>query len=145
MSINLLQPDGQNRWDAPLYTIIQSDESLKSNTMSNNIYLSLTKKAPNPNLSTVVKPIFDTDYLAKTDKCLGDIIDCLIEAQKDQRSGDIVVPLATTPVELPSRFISLSEFRRLKRQYLHLNKSHTIFDLGAIANAFAEYLNTNFI
>ena len=111
--------------------------------MAHDIFLSLTKKAPNPNLSTVTKPIFDTDYLAKTDKCLGDIINCLIDAQKNQRSGDIIVPLSSIPVELSSRFISLAEFRRLKRQYLHLNKSHTIFDLGAIANAFVDYLNTN--
>jgi protein KTI12 len=138
------EPDGRNRWDAPLYTLIKSDESLESSQTARDILLSLTKKAPNPNLSTVVKPIFDTDYLAKTDKCLGDIIDCLIDAQKNQRSGDIIVPNASKCVCLPSRFISLSEFRRLKRQYLHLNKSHTIFDIGAIGNAFTDYINNNF-
>ena len=137
------EPDGRNRWDAPLYTIIKSDESLESSQIARDILNSLTKKAPNPNLSTVVKPIFDTDYLAKTDKALGDIIDHLIDAQKNQRTGDIRVPLATDSVSMPSRFISLSEFRRLKRQYMHLNKSHTIFDLHAISNAFVNYLNTN--
>lgn len=138
------EPDGRNRWDAPLYTLIKTDESLETSQTAQDILLSLTKKAPNPNLSTVVKPIFDTNYLAKTDKCLGDIIDCLIDAQKNQRSGDILVPNATNIVCIPSRFISLSEFRRLKRQYLHLNKSHTIFEVGAIANAFVDYINSNF-
>ncbi|KAJ3351761.1 kti12, chromatin associated [Kappamyces sp. JEL0680] len=137
------EPDGRNRWDAPLFTLIKEDETLESSPTSEGILSALTKKPPAPNLSTVVKPIFDTNYLAQVDKVLGDIIDTAIEAQKNGRSGDIVVPVATTQVSLPSRFISLSEFRRIKRQYLHLNKSHTILDVVAIGNAFVDYLNTN--
>ncbi|KAJ3305961.1 kti12, chromatin associated [Kappamyces sp. JEL0829] len=137
------EPDGRNRWDAPLFTLIKEDETLESSPTSEGILSALTKKPPAPNLSTVVKPIFDTNYLAQVDKVLGDIIDTAIEAQKNGRSGDIVVPVATAQVSLPSRFISLSEFRRIKRQYLHLNKSHTILDVVAIGNAFVDYLNTN--
>jgi protein KTI12 len=137
------EPDGRNRWDAPLFTVIKSDESLESNPISAQIIGALTKTPPNPNLSTVAKPIFDTNYLSQIDKIFGDIIDTVIEAQKNGRSGTIVVPAAKISVNLPSRFISLSEFRKLRRQYLHINNLHPVLDLNLIGNAFVEYLNSN--
>ncbi|KAJ3000065.1 hypothetical protein HDV02_000713 [Globomyces sp. JEL0801] len=140
------EPDGRNRWDAPLFIVISEDASLEdiSNKISTDIIdAAILKKPPAPNLSTVVKPLFETNYLTELDKTTSDILDTVIEAQKNGRSGNIKVPKSTAPVVLPSRNITLAELRRIKRQYLHINKMHAQADMNAVGLGFVEYLNTN--
>lgn len=140
------EPDGRNRWDAPLFIIIKSDISFdtKENKSSMDIVDAIIhKKPPAPNLSTVVKPMFETNYLHELDKVTGDILDTVIEAQKNGRVGEIIVPKTTRAVLLPSRNITLSELRRLKRQFININKSHTMLQMDVAATSFSEYLTLN--
>lgn len=71
------------------------------------------------------------------------MIDFLITAQKNNQSGDIKILGAI--VTIPPRFISLQEFRRLKRQYLKINSTHAVSDVNSVANAFASYLTESFL
>jgi protein KTI12 len=140
------EPDGKNRWDAPIFIVIDGDLSLSdlgNRTSQQIVEAVILKKPPAPNLSTVVKPVFETNYLHELDKTTTDILDTVIEAQKSGRTGNLIVPRSKIPVCLPSRVVSLSELRRLKRQFLNINKSHTVVDMETAASSFADYLNTN--
>ncbi|KAJ3312600.1 hypothetical protein HDV04_002917 [Boothiomyces sp. JEL0838] len=140
------EPDGRNRWDAPLFIVIPNDQSLAEEgnpTSVGIVEAAILKKAPAPNLSTVVKPLLETNYLHELDKTTTNILDVLIEAQKNGRSGEIKVPRSKVAVHLPSRTIALAELRRLKRQFMNINKTHTSMDMDQVSTGFAEYLNTN--
>lgn len=141
------EPNAMVRWDAPLFIVIQQDKKLSDNDnkiCSDIVDAVILKKAPAPNLSTVVKPLFETNYVHELDRTVTDILDTLIEAQKNGRYGAIVVPKSNIDVCLPSRSVTLSELRRLKRQFLNINKTHTQLSMETIAQTFADYLNTNF-
>nr|KAJ3419036.1 kti12, chromatin associated [Polyrhizophydium stewartii] len=140
------QPDGRNRWDAPLFTVISEDASLAdpASPISQQIVDAvLLKKPPAPNLSTVVKPLTETNYLHEMDKTLSDVIEAIVEAQKNGMLGNVAVPRSTVQVRIPSRTVTLVELRRLKRQYTNINKMHTMLNMNKVAEMFADYLNTN--
>ncbi|KAI8913487.1 chromatin associated protein KTI12 [Gorgonomyces haynaldii] len=138
------EPDGRNRWDAPLFIVIQQDPQISQQFLGSELIDQLLlKKAPKPNLSTQVKPIQETNYLHELDKITSEITDTLIQCQKDQMSGYVVVPHTVEKAMLPSRTIPLQEFRKLKRQYVQMNKMHQQ-DLKVIGDGFVKYLNTNF-
>ncbi|KAL2913351.1 kti12, chromatin associated [Polyrhizophydium stewartii] len=140
------EPDGRNRWDAPLFTVISEDASLAdpASPISQQIVDAvLLKKPPAPNLSTVVKPLTETNYLHEMDKTLSDVIEAIVEAQKNGMLGNVAVPRSTVQVRIPSRTVTLVELRRLKRQYTNINKMHTMLNMNKVAEMFADYLNTN--
>ncbi|KAJ3190418.1 kti12, chromatin associated [Gaertneriomyces sp. JEL0708] len=133
------EPDARNRWDAPLFTLIP-DDPIPTQDIVDAVIL---RKPPPPNLSTVVKPLTETNYMHEMDRTTQEIVDALLEAQKEGRIGDIVVPKAGLKVKLSGRMVTMSELRRLRRQYTNLNKVHTQPDARRVADSFVEYLNTN--
>ncbi|TPX63845.1 hypothetical protein SpCBS45565_g06312 [Spizellomyces sp. 'palustris'] len=133
------EPDARNRWDAPLFTLIPSDP-LPIADIASAVIL---RRPPPPNLSTVVKPLTETNYLHEMDRTTQEIVDTILAAQKEGITGDTKVPKAKVNLKLPPRVITLSELRRLRRQYTNLNKLHTQLDMGRVADGFVEYLNTN--
>ncbi len=140
------EPDSRNRWDFPLFILIKTDGSLENsqNPMSQQILNStIYKKAPPPNLSTVTKPLLETNYLHEVDKITTEILNILIQAQNEGRIGEIFVPKTSLKVLLHSN-ITLSELRRLKRQYLQITKNYSSSDLSNVAASFVEYLNSSF-
>lgn len=140
------EPDGRNRWDAPLYIVIDDDPALdlKGNTTSQKIVESALLKVPPPaNVSTIVTPLQATNYLTEMDILTNSIIDAAVAAQKMGRQGKIKVAGATADLQLPSRSISISEWRRLKRQFMKQSKLHTESDLGKCGTVFTLFLNSN--
>jgi protein KTI12 len=139
------EPDGRNRWDAPLFTIINEDEPLTEHTkiVKDVLDAIVHKKPPAPNLSTVVKPIHETNYLHELDTTTNDVIERLLDAQKNGQVGDIKVPRSKVAVCKPNRLVPVVELRKLKRQFMNINKFHTMTDMDMVATSFAEYLNTN--
>ncbi|EGF76326.1 hypothetical protein BATDEDRAFT_92837 [Batrachochytrium dendrobatidis JAM81] len=139
-------PDGRNRWDAPLFTVIPEDSDMSDltcETARQIVEAILLKKPPAPNLSTVVKPLTATNYLHEMDKTLSDIIEAFVDAQKSGRTGNIVISQSSAQLNIPSRTITPAELRRLKRQYTNINKMLTLLDMDKVAQGFADYLNTN--
>jgi len=53
----------------------------------------------------------------------------------------VKVPRSNLTVKLPGKNITISELRRLKKQFQALNKVHTVIDLDKVADLFVEYLN----
>ncbi|ORX56969.1 chromatin associated protein KTI12 [Hesseltinella vesiculosa] len=136
------EPDGRNRWDAPLFTVIYDDESIPSEAIWDAVIM---KKPPPPNMSTVSKPVSDTNYVYELDRITLEIINGVMEAQRDfgTGSGPIVVANATNKVVNPSRNLTLSELRRLRKQFVSINKIRTTLDISRLGDLFVEFLNTN--
>ncbi|KAI9199353.1 chromatin associated protein KTI12 [Polychytrium aggregatum] len=138
------EPDARNRWDAPLFTVLASD-SFTERFGPDIIDAVVLRRPPQPNLSTVVKPSTETNYLYEMDKTTQEIVNALLEAQKGGWfGGDVVVPKTKVKVHISSKGVTLSELRRLRRQFQGLNKMHTQLDMEKVAEGFANYLNTMF-
>ncbi|KAJ3038383.1 kti12, chromatin associated [Rhizophlyctis rosea] len=138
------EPDSRNRWDSPLFIFSPSDDS--ASEIENIAQALIYKKPPQPNLSTVVKPLTETNYLHSMDRATQEIVDAVLQAQQDGKGGgeSIVVPRSEVKVVLPGRTVTMSEMRRLRRQFTNLNKMHTELDLEKLAGGFVEYVNANF-
>ncbi|KAF7725452.1 kti12, chromatin associated [Apophysomyces ossiformis] len=136
------EPDGRNRWDSPLFTVIYDDETIPGDNLWDAVML---RKPPPPNLSTVSKPVSDTNYVYELDKVTLEIINAVIEGQKEFGPGGLpmTVPRSSHKVINPSRTITLSELRRLRKQFVSINKMRTTLDIDRLAELFADYLNTN--
>jgi protein KTI12 len=137
------EPDGRNRWDAPLFIIIESDLALstKTKTIDEITNAIVHKTPPKPNLSTINTPKLQSSYLQELDLRTTQIMDALVEAQKNGRHGAIVVPNSRMHAQLPSRSITLSEWKRLKRQFITIYKTREV-DTASLGTTFVEYLNT---
>jgi len=46
-------------------------------------------------------------------------------------------------LNVPSRSVTLSELRKLKRQFININKTFTSLSLNKVAELFTDYLNDN--
>ena len=146
----LEEPDGRNRWDAPLFTVLPQDPPLTHSQQSTGcialqiVEAVINRKAARPNLSTVVKPLAETNYLHDMDQVTNDIVEAFIQAQKDGRTGSVgLSPHSSCKLLVPSRHVSLAELRRLRRQFIQINRLHTLIALDRLATSFVEYLATN--
>ncbi|KAG0045198.1 hypothetical protein BGZ83_009572 [Gryganskiella cystojenkinii] len=136
------EPDSRTKWDSPLFVVVPEDNKLPEDEIWDAVIL---KKAKPPNLSTVVKVVKETNYLYEFDQTTQNIIQAILDAQK---SGDptkvIKAPLSSIPLQLPpTKVVTLSELRRLRRQFTSINKMHTLLDMTRVAEGFVEYLNQN--
>ncbi|KAF9917034.1 kti12, chromatin associated [Lobosporangium transversale] len=135
------EPDSRTKWDSPLFVVVPEDK-LPEEEIWDAVIL---RKAKPPNLSTVVKVVQETNYLYELDQTTQNIIQAILDAQK---SGDptkqIKAPLSNIPVQLPpTRVVTLSELRRLRRQFTAINRMRTLLDMNRVAEGFVEYLNQN--
>ncbi|PHZ08314.1 chromatin associated protein KTI12 [Rhizopus microsporus ATCC 52813] len=136
------EPDERNRWDSPLFTIIYDDKEIPGDKLWDAVIL---KKPPPPNKSTVSKPVSSTNYVYELDKATLEIINAFVEQQKELGPGGMpmTVPRSTVKVINPSRTVTLSELRRLRKQFVTYNKMNTTLDVNRLGDVFVEYLNTN--
>ncbi|KAG9289202.1 hypothetical protein G9A89_022511 [Geosiphon pyriformis] len=126
------EPNDRNRWDAPLFTVIYDDVSVPCDSIWDAV---MNKKAKPPNLSTIAKPVSETNYLYELEKTSQEIINSILEAQKHS--------VGPEHINLPSRNLTISELGRLKRQFTNINKMHTLLDMDRVAELFVEYLITS--
>ncbi|KAI8138126.1 chromatin associated protein KTI12-domain-containing protein [Fennellomyces sp. T-0311] len=136
------EPDAKNRWDSPLFTVIYDDETVPGDKIWDAVIL---RKPPPPNMSTISKPVSDTSYVYKLDKVTLEIINAFTGGQKEFGPGGLpmVVPHASSKVINPSRSVTLSELRRLRKQFVSINKMRTTLDTDRLGDLFVDYLNTN--
>ncbi|KAI8826190.1 chromatin associated protein KTI12 [Fimicolochytrium jonesii] len=133
------EPESRNRWDAPLFTLLPTDPSPLP-----HILAALLRTPPPPNLSTVVKPLTETNYLHEMDRKTGEVVEFVWKVQNDPTSEGNGSSTAQQPrLRLPPRIVPLAELRRLRRQYTTLNRMHTQLDVRKVVDGFVEYLNTN--
>lgn len=83
------EPNSMNRWDAPTYTVIYSDEF----PPSDRIWSALVNHDPvKPNLATVVKPFEGSTYLADLEKSTQQICSFIQDQISLNRSGSVKIP-----------------------------------------------------
>ncbi|XP_054633278.1 protein KTI12 homolog [Dunckerocampus dactyliophorus] len=133
-------PDSRNRWDSPLFTILQDDE-LQFEAIADAIF---KRKAPPPNQSTQSQPLSSANFLYELDKITQDVLMAIFNAQKTSVPGDLVsVPGTTEKIEL-TRSVNMAELRKFRRQFISYTKMHPTENTGQISNMFVQYLNKSF-
>ncbi|KAJ3502295.1 hypothetical protein NLJ89_g8958 [Agrocybe chaxingu] len=111
------------RWDAPLFTVLWSDEHIPGP----DILDAITKgnlKPPNSGTLSVAKA--PTDALHVLEQTTATVVSAIVSASSSQPTGGtVIVPVGPTinpSITLPPRTITLSEMQRLKRQFVTIHK-----------------------
>ncbi|XP_058459164.1 protein KTI12 homolog [Malaya genurostris] len=134
------EPQQQNRWDRPLFTIFPEEE-LEEENILNALY---HQTALAPNLSTQNPPLSSTNYLFEMDNITQDIIARVMSARKLGLVGPVNVNNGSS-VDIPSD-INASQMNRLRRQFLNYMKQHTTADskIEKLPSMFVQFINSNF-
>jgi protein KTI12 len=141
------EPNGMNRWDSPLFIVVPDDENPPFDQIWDAIIGSDGKaKVVRPNAATVLKPAMQQDYLYELDKSTSDIVSAIQQWQKDhpgEEGGEVVIPDVPQKIQLPTSPLGLPQLQRIRRQFITLNRQHTL-EKGRIRALFVDYLNDTF-
>lgn len=159
------EPNGMTRWDSPLFTVPYGDEAPPCQGIWDAMVGSEGKaKTVKPNLATVIvgsqfsprvqykeahlplqKPATESDYLYELDQTSQDILNVIMEWQKDHPGdGGGELAVADGTIELPANPVSLPQMQRVRRQFISLNRLHSL-PKPRIRSSFIEYLNDNLV
>ncbi|XP_014214937.1 protein KTI12 homolog [Copidosoma floridanum] len=126
-------PNGQNRWDSPLFIINPEDE-----LQYEEIYASLYKvKAPKPNMSTQSQRLSASNYLYDMDRITQEIVNEIVSAKQLGIESNIKIPKYNVVLESSG---GISELTRLRRQFLTYSKMQQT-ETDKIPSLFIQYLN----
>lgn len=141
------EPNGMNRWDAPLFPIPFEDEQPPCEAIWEALIGSDGKtKVVRPNAATVLKPAAEHGYLYELDKTTSDIVGLITSWQQDhagESGGELPVPESQQVINLPIDSPSLPQLQRLRRQFIGLNRQHSL-NKSRIRELFIDYLNDSF-
>jgi len=130
-------PSSMNRWDKPLF-VVESFDVLPFEEIYEALFNS---KAPKPNLATKLTPVTDTNFLYEIDQITQEIVSEILNLQKISMIGDSVsVPKSSKKVVL-TKLVTLAELRKIKIQFMNLQKQKTIKDVSKIGDVFVDFLN----
>ncbi|KAH0545155.1 hypothetical protein FGG08_000767 [Glutinoglossum americanum] len=142
------EPNGMTRWDSPLFTVLYNDDAPPLEAIWEAMVGKEGEvKVVKPNAATVLKPAAESNYLYELDKTTQNILTSVLEWQKDhpgEGGGEISVPdVRAQKIEMPASPLSLPQLQRLRRQFIALNRQHTLSQ-SRIRDLFVDYLNDNF-
>ncbi|KAF2005550.1 chromatin associated protein KTI12 [Amniculicola lignicola CBS 123094] len=142
------EPNGMTRWDSPLFTVVEDDETAHFEQIWEAMVGNDGKvKVVRPNQATVLKPAAEQNYLYELDKTTSDMLAQITAYQKDhagEGGGSISVQGVDTPIELPANPVTLPQLQRIRRQFITINRQHS-FPKTRIKEIFVEYLNAEFL
>ncbi|KAF2199464.1 chromatin associated protein KTI12 [Delitschia confertaspora ATCC 74209] len=142
------EPNGMTRWDSPLFTVLEEDETPPFEQIWDALVGSDGKvKLVRPNMATVLKPPTEQNYLYELDKTTSDILTQIINWQKDhsgEGGGEVSIAGVEKQIELPANPVSLPQLQRIRRQFITLNRQHN-FSKDRIKEIFIDYLNAQFL
>ncbi|KAJ9597984.1 hypothetical protein L9F63_026911 [Diploptera punctata] len=133
-------PDSRNRWDSPLFTVLQDDE-----VPCEHVYKALyERKAPPPNQSTQCAPLSSTNFLYEMDRITLDVVAAILSAQQLGLEGELKIP-GCKDCTLMTRGGNMTpaQLSRLRRQFLLYIKLHPTTDINKIGSLFVQFLNTS--
>ncbi|KAF2169897.1 hypothetical protein M409DRAFT_20311 [Zasmidium cellare ATCC 36951] len=142
------EPNGMNRWDAPLFTIPFEDAEPPSEDIWEAMVGSegSKPKVVRPNAATVLKPAAEQNYLYELDRTTSEVL-ALITAwlgdHPGEGGGEVSVPGSEQTISLPLNAPSVPQLQRLRMQYIGLNRQHSL-SKGRIRDLFVDYLNDAF-
>ncbi|KAK5745703.1 kti12, chromatin associated [Elasticomyces elasticus] len=141
------EPNGMSRWDAPLFTLPYDDSEPPSDAIWEAMVGSDGKaKVVRPNAATVLKPASEQNYLYELDKATSDVVSAISTWMQDhagEGGGDVIFSNAEQAVTLPTTAPSLPQLQRLRRQFIGLNRQHSL-SKSRICDLFIDYLNDSF-
>lgn len=140
------EPNGMNRWDAPLFAVPFEDEAPDFQAIWDALVgVDGKAKVVKPNAATVLKPATEQDYLYELDKSTSDVISAITAWTADHpgEGGGSVKAGEELEVELPMNPPSLPQLQRLRRQFIQLNRQHNLSKTRVKA-LFVTYLNDAF-
>lgn len=156
------EPNGMNRWDSPLFTIPFEDaEGPYEAIWEALIGSSGQAKIVRQNAATVLKPAAEQGYLYELDKTTSDVIAGItgwLQDHAGEGGGEVKVVVGTAAAEeeekdgeqegglvvhLPVTAPSLPQLQRLRRQFITLNRQHSL-SKARIRHLFVDYLNDSF-
>ncbi|KAL8950784.1 MAG: hypothetical protein Q9222_003191 [Ikaeria aurantiellina] len=139
------EPNGMTRWDSPLFTVPYEDAAPPCEEIWGALVGADGElKKVKPNQATVAKPAAGSDYLYELDKTTQDIINVVLEWQRNhvgEAGGQITID--NSKIELPTSPVTLPQLQRIRRQFISLNRQHNL-DKSRIYDSFLAYLNTSF-
>ncbi|KAF2710206.1 chromatin associated protein KTI12 [Pleomassaria siparia CBS 279.74] len=142
------EPNGMTRWDSPLFTVLDEDETPPFEKIWEVLVGSDGKtKVVRPNQATVLKPATEQNYLYELDKTTSDILAQIMTYQKDHEGeggGEITVQDVEKPLELPATPATLPQLQRIRRQFITMNRQHS-FSKSRMREVFVDYLNHEFL
>lgn len=145
------EPNGMNRWDAPLFALPFTDPHPDYDSIWEILVGSTgPAKTVRPNAATVLKPATEQDYLYELDKSTSDVIAAItawtadhpgeggggVKVGEDAEGEGLVVELPMNPPSLP-------QLQRLRRQFIALNRQHSL-SKARVKALFVVYLNDAF-
>ncbi|KIW01764.1 uncharacterized protein PV09_06937 [Verruconis gallopava] len=141
------EPNGMTRWDSPLFTVLFEDETPPFDKIWEAMIGSSGQvKVVRPNAATVLKPATEQNYLYELDKATSDILAEISAWQKDhagESGGEVKVSGVDDAIQLPTHPLSLPQLQRMRRQFIALNRQHTL-EKARIRQLFVDYLNDAF-
>lgn len=158
------EPNGMNRWDSPLFTIPFEDaEGPYEAIWEALIGSSGQAKIVRQNAATVLKPAAEQGYLYELDKTTSEVIAGItgwLQDHAGEGGGEVKVVVGTAAaaeegeqegeqeegglvVHLPVTAPSLPQLQRLRRQFITLNRQHSL-SKARIRHLFVDYLNDSF-
>ncbi|OCL04293.1 chromatin associated protein KTI12 [Glonium stellatum] len=142
------EPNGMTRWDSPLFTVLDQDETPPFENIWEAIVGSDGKaKIVRPNQATVLKPATEQNYLYELDKTTSDVLSHILVWQKDhvgEEGGEVLIPGAEKHIELPGSPMTLPQLQRIRRQFITMNRQHSL-SKSRIKGLFVDYLNDQFL
>lgn len=140
------EPNGMNRWDAPLFAVPFEDEAPDCQAIWDALVGADGKtKVVRPNAATVMKPAAEQDYLYELDKSTSDVIAAITAWTADHpgEGGGSIKVGDELEVDLPVTPPSLPQLQRLRRQFIQLNRQHNL-SKARLKALFVSHLNAAF-
>ncbi|KAK5124686.1 hypothetical protein LTR85_001399 [Meristemomyces frigidus] len=141
------EPNGMSRWDAPLFTVPCDDAKPPCEAIWEAMVGSDGRaKVVRPNAATVLKPASEQNYLYELDKTTSDVLAAIKTWQQDhpgEGGAEVKVSDAKQSIILPTTAPSLPQLQRLRRQFIGLNRQHSL-SKSRIRDLFVDYLNDAF-
>ncbi|KAI5370296.1 Putative protein KTI12/L-seryl-tRNA(Sec) kinase, P-loop containing nucleoside triphosphate hydrolase [Septoria linicola] len=141
------EPNGMTRWDSPLFTVPFEDSELPYDALWDALIGSDGRaKVVRPNAATVLKPASEQGYLYELDKTTSDVLALITSWQKDhagEGGGELSVADSELIISLPINPPSIPQLQRLRRQFIGLNRQHSL-SKARIRDLFVDYLNDAF-
>ncbi|EME48817.1 hypothetical protein DOTSEDRAFT_49218 [Dothistroma septosporum NZE10] len=141
------EPNGMSRWDAPLFAIPFDDAEPPCEAIWEALIGSHGKpKVVRPNAATVLKPAAEQNYLYELDKTTSDAVALITAWQRNhpgEGGGEVQVPESELTITLPVAAPGIPQLQRLRRQFIGLNRQHTL-SKSRVRDLFIDYLNDAF-
>jgi protein KTI12 len=132
------EPKIHQRWDTPMIIVQAEDEEVPITKVLDALH---SKKNVVPTQATLPNTAANTELLQELDETIQNIILQILDAQKQGGDSDAIhIDKFDIPISLCGKQYTLPELRRLRRQFMQMNKMHRVKE--RIGESFITYLNS---